>query len=151
MGRLGDFFPEDDKQEYVDRQLKPGQILYLFCEFTNPPKDKYFVLVGFATLPMLFVINSTINPFVASQPHLRSCQVKLSAADYAFLRHDSYINCAEVIGSLSQAQIRQQILADTARMKGELNVSTKQAILQVVQGASTITPHQKRLITEALE
>jgi hypothetical protein len=45
MDRLGDVFPEHEKQAHLDRQLTAGRVLYLFCEFTDPPKEKYLVLV----------------------------------------------------------------------------------------------------------
>ena len=45
MGKLGDLFPEDEKRKFIDRHLRPGQVLYLHCRFTNPQKDKYLVLV----------------------------------------------------------------------------------------------------------
>jgi hypothetical protein len=61
MPSLGDFFPQDDKEEYVNRNLKPGQILYLFSKFTNPPKEKYLVLACPGSTPLLFVINSRIS------------------------------------------------------------------------------------------
>ncbi len=41
------------------------------------------------------IINSRINPFVQKRPKLLARQVKISASDYGFLDHDSYINCAQ--------------------------------------------------------
>lgn len=90
MTSLGDYFPEEDKEKYVDRGLKPGQVLYLFCGFTQPPKDKYLLLLCCTDPPMVFVINSQIPRFVKARPELLSSQVQLSPADYPFLDHDSF-------------------------------------------------------------
>jgi hypothetical protein len=41
MAKLGDYLPHKEKGQYIETHLKPGQILYLFCDFTTPPKEKY--------------------------------------------------------------------------------------------------------------
>jgi hypothetical protein len=150
MGRLGNFFSEDDKQQYVDRHLRPGQVLYLFCGFTRPPKEKYLVLACPGARPLLFVINSEIPQFIECRPDLRSCQVKLNVSDYNFLDHYSFVNCSEVI-ELLEEEIRGQILADVGRIRGELNATTKREIIRVVQSARTISPRHKKLIIDSLK
>jgi len=60
MGNLGAFFPPDARDDFVSRHLRPGQVLYLDCHFTAPPKEKYLfrpcplkqVHAGVAILPM---------------------------------------------------------------------------------------------------
>jgi len=39
MPSLGNFFPQLDKEEYINKRFKPGQVLYLFSQFTRPPKE----------------------------------------------------------------------------------------------------------------
>jgi hypothetical protein len=151
MGRLGDFFPKHKKQEYIDRQLKPGQVLYLQCEFINPQKDKYLVLACPGTRPLLFIINSKIPPFIEKHPDLHKCQVKLCASDYSFLDHDSFVDCAKVIDYFDESEIRQQVLDDVGRIKGELNTATRKAIIKAVHNAKSITPRHKRLIVDSLK
>jgi len=97
MGILGDLFPEHERQKYIGRHLEPGQVLFLFCKFTNPQKEKYLVVACTGKRPLLFVINSRIHPFIEKQPVLLKCQVKLSASDYDFLDHDSFVDCSKVI------------------------------------------------------
>jgi hypothetical protein len=150
MGRLGNLFSEADKHDYVDRHLRPGQVLYLFCQFTNPPKEKYVVLTYAGPTPLLLVINSRISPFIEHRPELRRCQVKLNASDYDFLDHDSFADCSKVIDSLDKTNIREQVLADLGRAVGELTQATKREIIKAVQDAKTISNHHKRLIIDAL-
>ena len=150
MGRLGDSFPNGEKQEYINRHLKPGQVLFLFSRFTNPNKDKYLVIACLGSRQLLFVINSGIHPYIAARPHLSRCQILLRAADYWFLDHDTYVNSSKVIDFFDQDEIRDQLLADTSRVKGELQNVTKDAIISAVSGAKTISPHHKKLIIDSL-
>ena len=151
MPSLGDFLPQLDKEEYIGRHLKPGQVLYLFSQFTRPPKEKYLVLACPGSTSLLFVINSRIHPFIAKRPELNQAQIKLSVSNYPFLEHDSFINCSEVIDAFDETDIKNQLLSDLGRIKGELNVDTKQAIIQVVQKAKTISKQHKTLIINALK
>ena len=151
MLQLGDLLPDDDKQAYIDRHLKPGQVLYLFSTFTDPPKDKYLVLVHQDAQPLLFVINSRVSEFIRAQPDLLQSQIPLKVSDYAFLDHDSFLNCGEVIIEFDEAGIRQQVEEQVGRLRGELNATTKADIIRVVKVAKTLSPNDKRLIIEALQ
>lgn len=150
MPALGNFFPDDFKSEYSDRNIKPGQVLYLFCDFTIPPKEKYLVVACSETKLLLFVINSNIHPFIANNPDLSRCQVRLSASDYDFLEHDSYVNCAEVIDHFNENDINDQIINDVSRVRGELNETTKKDITRAVRSAKTISGIHKREIINSI-
>ena len=102
MGKLGDFFPDEEKSQYADRQLKPGQVVFIFSGFTNPPKEKYLVIGHLGEKPLLFVINSSVHPYIQSRPDMLKCQVLLAASDYGFLDHDSYVDCSQVIDSVAE-------------------------------------------------
>ena len=97
MGAFGDFFPEKERADLAEQHLTPGEVLYLFCDFTTPPKEKYFIVASHTGRPLLFIINSEIHPYVAKRPHLNQCQVQLSVQEYDFLDHDSFANCSKVI------------------------------------------------------
>lgn len=151
MGRVWDSFPEAAKSKYLDQKLRPGTVLYLHCEFTLPqPKDKFVLLASLGTPPLLFVVNSAINQYIQSRPHLLSCQVVLQASEYSFLSQDSYLNCSEVITGVPEESIRGQLMSDTGRLKGDLSQATKQRIVEVVCRARTISPRHKKRILRAL-
>jgi hypothetical protein len=150
VGILGNLFPEDKKREYIDRNFQPGQILYLYCEFISPPKDKFLVLICDGGIPLLFIINSNIGLYVADRPDLLNCQVQLNATDYDFLDHDSFINCGEVVNYFDRQAIYDQLLNDTGRIKGELNEATKNQMISVVKRARLISPRHKQVIINAL-
>ena len=151
MSKLGDSFPRAERDEYVVRHLRPAQILHLFCEFVSPQKDKYLLLAHVADRPLLFAINSRIPVFVERSPDLRASQIKMSASLHDFLEHDSFINCAEVIRYFSLAEVREQLLNDVGRIKGELAAATTKRVIQAVGDAKTISARHKKLIIASLK
>jgi len=122
----------------------------LFCEFTNPHKEKYLVLVCLGARPLLLFINSRIHPYIARRPDLQVCQVRLSALEYDFLDRDSFVDCSKVIADFGEDDIKQQLLDDVGRVRGELNASTIREIITAVQSARTISPRYKRSIVTSL-
>jgi hypothetical protein len=149
MAKLGDFAPDGLKGDYINRNLKPGQILYLSCDFTTPPKEKYLILVC-ADTALMFIVNSRIHPYIQNRPALRRSQICLRSTDYDFLPHDSYADCSKVIDELDLTQISAQVNNDLARIKGEITDATKEEIIRVVDNASTIAEDHKRAILSAL-
>ena len=150
MGKLGDHFPDDLKQDYIDRHLVPGQVLYLFCDFTDPPKEKYLVLACVEPEPLLFVINSSIPAFIARRPDMRRCQVRVTTSTHPFLDHDSFINCAETIPLSDQPNMRQQLLTGVGRIKGTLDDAARRQVLNAVRAAVTVSPSYKKAIEDGL-
>lgn len=57
-------------------------------------RDKFFVVLGFDGEGCAWggvVVNSKINPRLPAR--INRCMLPISAAKYAFLRYDSYVNC----------------------------------------------------------
>ncbi len=148
--KLGDIFPDNYKQGYVDRQLVPGQVVYLHCDFTTPPKDKYLVVACIKPEVLLLVINSSIPPFVAKRQDLCKCQVQVNVSDHPFLRHDSYVNCAEVIRESEQPNMRRQLVKKVGRIKGKVSPIARRKILNAVRQARTLSRADKEAIRDAL-
>lgn len=141
MSALGDHFPKNSRRQSARRQLVPGRVVYLFCDWITDPHDKYLAIVGpvTATRPLMFVINSRICPYVQSRPHLLQGQLRISASDYDFLHHDSYINCSQARKEFDLAQILSQLEADITRLKCELKPDTKHDIITKVRNAPTLS------------
>ena len=85
---LADAFPPAKRKEHIDRQLEPWRILRLYCRFTQPPKEKFLLLIE--TIPdfRFFVINSRIPRLFESQPRMKRTQVPIDSASHACLSHD---------------------------------------------------------------
>ncbi len=145
----GDIFPEIDRCRYVEERLVPGTVLYLWCEFTEPAKEKY-VVIACAEPLLLFVVNSSMSFLTENRPYLRKCQVGVNACDYKFLQHNSFIDCSEVIASVELDEITDQLVDQTSRVKGVLEGSTIQHIIDVVRDAETISNAHKTAIEQAL-
>lgn len=150
--RLGDYLAPEQKQEAFNATLVPGNVLYLDdCSFTNPRKPKYVVLVGRdEEACLIFVINSDPSRYVQGKPWLAQCQVTLAQSDYAFLRRDSQLNCAEVIDSMSATSVAGELSRGTAKYVGALTNKTKEQIVAVVDTATTIMPFHKDIIRSSL-
>ena len=151
LRRLRLSFPRENRQEYLERTLHPGRIVYLFCDFTAPPKNKYLLLAHVGSPPLLFIINSSIPAFVREKHWLSSCQVKLAATDYECLSHDSHLDCSEVITAFDGQAMRNQLLADVRRLKESISADTKRQVLRAVTGAYTISGVHKSMVLNSLQ
>jgi len=107
------------------------------CRHTNPPKDKFIVIVCIDVECMGFLINSTISAFILKKPYMAECQVALSKSDYGFLFHDSYLDCAQIY-AFKYAELIVGL--------GLVNDKTKAEIKTVVSKAKTIEKRYQELI-----
>jgi hypothetical protein len=77
-----------------------GDVLYLFVEDTNPPKHKYFFVLGVTEDQISlasFYVNTEINLNVNHNPVLVKYNIELNPADYPFLRHISHLDCTKMV------------------------------------------------------
>ncbi len=124
----GDIFPKTDRRRYVEERLLPGTVLHVWCEFTEPAKEKYVVLACVEP-PLLLLVNSFMSFLTENRPYLRKCQVAVNVCDYNFLRRDSFLDCSEVIATAELDEIIDQLVDQTSRIKGTLGMSTIQQII----------------------
>jgi hypothetical protein len=148
--KLGESFPPEERRAYIQRSLKPGAILHIFCPFTLPPKFKYCVLVCVEPEPVLFLVNSKKSQWIEDRPALRDCQVVLQQRDHPFLRHDSHIDCTQARRDLPLEEIERQLMEDLDNLKGEITTAEREAIVYAVRGGTTIETRVKRAILTAL-
>jgi len=150
VSELAAFFPEEARVDYVKRTLTAGRVLYLFCPFTEPPKEKYAILLRLGNPTLLFLINSRIHDYIANRPDLAACQLLITQSDYEFLAHDSYIDCSNAIDDFSDKDVLDQIIGDISRVKGTLNPRTIQDMKRIVRQARTISAFHARIILSSL-
>jgi hypothetical protein len=77
-----------------------GDVLKLFVEETNPPKIKYFFVLGCTTDHVSiasFYVNSKINLNVNNNPILVKYNIEIKPEDYPFLHHVSYLDCSKML------------------------------------------------------
>jgi len=127
-----------------DMAVAPGAVF--IGPWPGIDHEKFLIVAGVADDRILVcsvMINSEINSYIQCRPRLLSCQVPLKAADYDFLSHDSYANCAQPIrakfnvfmseerrycGILNEedlTKVQQRIIASGALTLDEMNTFFK--------------------------
>jgi hypothetical protein len=144
---LGDYFTDDQisKLNATLSNLKKGTVIKMFIPTTKPPKEKCFIVVG-ANLSSISLatcyINSKINTNVLNTPELVQLQVVLSANNYDFLSHDSFVDCSQlnevaystILDKLSDTEWRKEIIV------GQINETDLSIILDTIRNADTTDP-----------
>ena len=148
--KLGEKFPPEDRLAFVRQSLVPGTILHLSCSFTNPPKDKFVILVVVNPEPVVFMVNSEISRWLQDRPALRDCQVTLHQHDHAFLNYNSYIDCTNAVRQFTTQDLERQLVQDLGKIKGKITQQEREAVLYSVQNCRTIESNLKGLIIVAL-
>jgi hypothetical protein len=147
---LGDDFPPELKDQIIVNSITPGQVLKLFCSFTNPPKEKFLLVVSVNPAICIFIINTSIHPFIKSKYDLLESQVLIKKEDYQFLDHDSYIACHEIINHFSMDEIRKQIQLDISRIKEKINANTRNNILIAIDKCRALSKVEKDIVINGL-
>ncbi|MBA4318489.1 MAG: hypothetical protein C0412_08815 [Flavobacterium sp.] len=147
---LGDNFPPALKEQQINNAIVPGQILKLFCSFTKPPKEKYLLLASVNPTVCIFIINTSIHPFIKSKHDLLEAQVLMKKVDYQFLDHDSYIACHELINHFTIEEVKKQLLLDASRIKGRINSITRNNILISVDNCRALPKTDKKIIVNGM-
>lgn len=118
-----------------DLSIAPGAVF--IGPWTGIDHEKFLIVAGVAEDHILVcsvMINSEINPYIQCRPRMLSCQVSLKAADYDFLSHDSYANCAQPI----RAKI-DVFMEDERRYCGILNEADLSQVQQRIIASGTLT------------
>lgn len=149
--RLGDALSPENKLSYVKQRLVPGAIFHHYCEFTNPAKNKFIVIVRAQSPTIIFLINSNINSWLQGRPDLRDCQVGIHESDHRdFLSHDSFLDCTQAEQRVSLEQLEQAMMGDISIFKGWLTARERGAVLYAVGICRTLSPQEKGWVVEAL-
>lgn len=76
-------------------ELMPGMFIHFHCRTTNPQKLKFALVVSVETnCAIVVLVNSELAEFIKIRSDLLSQQVALFPSDYAFLNHDSWLDCS---------------------------------------------------------
>ncbi|HOI30883.1 MAG TPA: hypothetical protein PLZ15_14145 [Melioribacteraceae bacterium] len=133
--------------------FSPGDIIYLEeVPYTDHPK---YHLVLSVSDDMFFIINSNINKTVAVNTQFLNCQVKLSKNPHnSYMpKEESYIACHQLAPDLFSGDIEAKIKAGKGEIKGKLDKSTLEQVINTVinHGAHTLSPYERRIIEENLK
>lgn len=96
---LGDFFPEDLKENFAQRNIDLGSAILIKVPDIDVNYDKYIVVVSkdkHNVFLAYVVINSFVNYNVNYSPYLKSLHVSIDKKSHPFLTHDSYVDCSKL-------------------------------------------------------
>lgn len=147
---LGDRFPSSVKQRFIRKNLGPGAVLRLHCDFTTPPKPKFLVICCLQPQFLVFVVNTHIHPYIRDRKWLEVCQVCLDAANHNFLDHDSYIDCRNAIDDFSLGDIEALMLNDMQVYQGVISDDVRNQTLAAVKACTVLPRREKEWIIAAL-
>ena len=151
MAPLGEHFPAELLRPRIEAALKPGCVIKLLVKFPEITKQKFLVLVADDDPEYLtFIVNSEINPFIASRPHLLQCQVAIDVASHDFLDHDSHIACHEIL-PMKREDVIKTLMGDPSAIKGDVSPDVRAQIVFAVKFAKTLANEKKNRIIAALE
>lgn len=92
---LGDFFPEEIKKGFAERNIDLGNaILIKIPEFTVN-YDKFIVVVSTCKgkVELAYVV---INSDPIPNPHLKALNVEIDKDNHSFLTKNSYVDCSKI-------------------------------------------------------
>lgn len=104
------------------KAVNRGDIYHRYFSTTNPPKNKFFVIVGenIDCYVGYFFINSNINATVARNKEMHDMQLPIKPTDYPFLTHVSFIDGHE-LSILKKSDLIEELNSGKARFKGHLS------------------------------
>ena len=143
---LGDFFPDDKRNEFAESKLKIGSVIKADVKDTTPPKTKRFIIVGIDNANILLAtvyINSEINPNIFNTRYLKDLQYNLEKKDREYLDHDSYVDCSNLKIKKVDEIIRILKNSPLAYL-GELNDEDLNMVKEKIKNSRTISIKEKK-------
>jgi hypothetical protein len=142
---LGDLLPYEDREKLAINHLIIGSVFKFHCLVAK--KEKRLILVGFSydKERLAFVhINTEINPNVFRFPALKAEHLPIELNEVnAFLTHDSFINCSDLIVR-NKIEITSLLISAPAAHLGNLIEEDCKKVKQMVSKSKVIRPDRKK-------
>lgn len=132
--------------------IVPGRILRLFCSFTDPPKEKFVVIVATNPCCLGFLINSSATELQKSKKHLSDELIRVSKSDgYDFLTNPqpSVLDCTYA-ADFDVDEIVAQLTQDPTRAHGLIAGATRRQIMAVMKESMTLEGGVAKIILKNL-
>lgn len=144
--KLGNHFPDEFREQFGERHLKPGAVFKLHIKTTTPPKPKRIVILAIneelALVGYLF-INSEMNLNVFHNRYLQSLQLPLTADECEYLEWDSFLDCSHIYEK-NVEELKDIFHANIGAYLGEISEADMRKICQLIESAKTIPPKIKK-------
>jgi len=133
------------------RNFKVGSIVYTWCDFCTPAKNKYLLVASLEPNFLILVINSVINQFYISNG-LDRFHVLISLEDHPFLEHDSHASCVEAIESFDVSFMRAEVLENYKKFhRGHLSTRCLKDVFDAVVEQDIMRQGQKDEIVASIK
>ena len=130
--------------------IHPGQVVTLYCDFLRgSPNTKYLLVACIKPQPILFIINSKVSLFVQTRTILLEGQVKIEQSLHPFLKHDSWLDCAQVCLEFTSEEIEAQLSNGLGKIQGEIHESLREIIRERVEESRTIERRFQKQILDS--
>lgn len=136
----------------LEELIVPGRVLRLFCSFTNPPKEKFVVIVATNPCCLGFLINSRATRLQKSKTHLSDELISISARDgYTFLTNPqpSVLDCT-LAADFDFDELVAQLTQDPTRVLGFITDATRKHIIEVVRESMTLEGGIAKIVVKNL-
>lgn len=130
--------------------LSPGTVIYLEILFPLPrgPRNKYVIVLEWASDVHCLIIDSEINPFFGHGV-FKDYYVLIDQHTHRFLDYDSYIDCNQV-WKLDVADTERELQEDEDCEKGTISNDVRQQIIEAISGTPGLAPFEKQRYIEIL-
>lgn len=127
------------------RAVQRGDIYHRYFTSTNPPKNKFFVIVGEDEHNYIgyFFINSNINGFVSRNNAMTQMQMPIKPSDYPFLTHVSFV-AGHDLATISKNELINDLSSGNAQFKGRMQPSDMQMLLNAALASPLFSAREKR-------
>lgn len=125
-----------------------GDVLLLRSRFTNPPKDKFHVVVCVTPSIQAFLINTRMSPFVMARPKRQADYELVTVGDMPWLGQKRYIDVGDVfpIGPDELEELEQ----GPERRRTRIPPSVARRLLERVDASVSLSARNKRQIRAGL-
>lgn len=148
---MADLFPDVFKKNHIDeKKLAVGNVLYLHCNFTTPPKVKYLVICCCDPL-LVLLVNSDIHSYIRNRAELLACQVDIPKRDHGFLDWDSHISCIDAHQAFTFDEVMSELRANYSEVYvGDVADYCMRNVYSAIANNSVMARRQKNQILTAM-
>jgi len=143
---LGDFFPDNFKDDFAKRNIDLGNAILIKIPDFTIIYDKYIIVVSKDDKEVFLayvVINSEANPNIAYNSYLKSLHIKIDKKNNPFLEKDSFVDCSKLREFPTQTVV-DFLTKNPERAVGNVSSDVLKAIHITISTASTIEPFMKK-------
>lgn len=128
----------------VPIEIKRGDILHSF-DIKGIGHGKFFVVLNIVDNKLVgfFFINSIVNRYIEDKPGILELQFIMRPIDYRFLKHDSFINGAN-IEELPLELLQEQLVNGVAEIVDRMKHEHLESLMQLCRKSPLFKPRQKK-------